>query len=73
MSQPQYEYTGVERRSSYLSDSEMEAIVERVAERVMARFYENIGKNVVTRMLIYIGIFAAGIITAVKSGLKIGF
>ena len=38
------------------TDGEIELLVERISERVMANFYEEVGKAVVKRMMQVIGI-----------------
>lgn len=75
MPDPQsYDYAGPDRRGSHivtLTDEQMEALVERVAARVTARFYENVGKNVLARALIYIGMAGVGF-AAAKGWFRIG-
>lgn len=57
-------YKGVERRCPVLSEEEMDAIAERVVERTIERMaqklYQEIGRTVITKLLIAVG---AGVVS----------
>ena len=46
-----------------LTDVEIDAIVERVTERVVENFYAEVGRNVVKKFLWLVGIVVVGLAT----------
>jgi hypothetical protein len=43
-----------------LTEDEIEKIVERVTNRVVSNFYAEVGKSIMTKLLVWIGMAAAG-------------
>jgi hypothetical protein len=46
-----------------LTDKEIEDIVEKVTERVIANVYTSVGRSVVTKFFWFIGVAAIGVVT----------
>ena len=57
-------YKGLERRCSVLTEEEMDAIVEKLVEKTIERMtekmYREIGRTVVTKLLVAIGAGVVG-------------
>jgi hypothetical protein len=43
-----------------LTEEEIEKIVERVTNRVVSNFYAEVGKSIMTKLLVWVGMAAAG-------------
>lgn len=46
-----------------MTDEEVDAIVERVTERVVENFYAEVGRNVVKKFLWFVGVVIVGLAT----------
>lgn len=57
------DYQGRERRAAHpLSDEQMEAIAERAAEKALQKVYAEVGRNLVHKLLWFIGVAAIGLL-----------
>jgi hypothetical protein len=59
-------YEGKERRSSQLSDEQIELIAERAAEKALEKVYSQIGKSVVQKVLWLVGAGALALFAFLK-------
>lgn len=64
-------YEGPERRKTPLNEEQIEAIAERAAEKAMEKLtghiYQEVGKNVISKMFWLIGACAVGVGIFLKS------
>jgi hypothetical protein len=60
--------SGGERNFGWLSDQEVELIVERVTQRVMENFYQEVGKSVVKKAFQAIGLVAVALSIWIAGG-----
>jgi hypothetical protein len=44
-----------------LTEEEIEKIVERVTNRVVSNFYAEVGRSIMTKLFVWVGMVAAGV------------